>query len=105
MAVIDSIDEWLASLSASLDSADVEVRVQRSPSDRPIASRAINLRRGEREVDLVVWETGLADLIVARDVESPAFMEHHDDLLEPKRLRAVLTRMLEGIAFVEPSKD
>jgi hypothetical protein len=95
--VLESVDAWLGSLRRSLDAAGVEVRLQRSPPDRPKQSLAINLRRGKREADLVVWESGEGDLVLA-DLAGPApALEHYDDLQNPERLDAVFAAMLQTV--------
>jgi len=105
VTVLDSIEVWLVSLQASLELAGVEVRAQRAPADRPVPSWAINLRRGVREADLVVWESGLGELGLVSGAGSAALMEHHSDLQKTDRLGKVLARMLEAVAFVESSKQ
>jgi hypothetical protein len=53
---------------------------------------AINLRRGSTEVDLLVWESGEADLSIMED-DGSTKQEHFDSLVEPRELALVLARV------------
>jgi hypothetical protein len=94
--VLESVDAWLGSRRRSFDLAGVEVRFQRSPPDRPKSSLAVNLRRGNREVDLVVWESGEGELVLGDPAGSTPVMEYYDDLQIPERLNALFA-MLEAV--------
>lgn len=64
MHIFDVLEAWLASMAGSLASADVAARFDRSPTDRPNPSCSLNLRRDDHELDLVIWESGEAELTV-----------------------------------------
>jgi hypothetical protein len=97
VSVLESVEAWLGSRRRSFELADVEVGFQRSPPDRPKSSLAINLRRGHREADLVVWESGEGELMLGDPAGSAPVMEHYDDLQIPERLNAVFSAMLEAV--------
>jgi hypothetical protein len=95
--VLESVDAWLGSRRRSFDLAGIEVRFQRSPPDRLKSSLAVSLRRGNREADLVVWESGEGELVLGDPTGSAPVMQHYDDLQIPGRLNAVFAAMLEAV--------
>lgn len=54
-------------------------RFERSPDNRPNPSCALNLRRNELETDLLIWESGEAELSVAA-ADGSIRMQHFEDV-------------------------
>jgi hypothetical protein len=92
MNILDCVETWLRSLQSIFESAGVTVHFERTTDNRPKASVVLNVRHGSSEADLVVWESGEADLSTMED-DGRTKQEHFDSLLEPKDLAMVLYRV------------
>jgi len=95
LTLVANLQAWVEARRAMLESNGIEIRSDLSPPDRPDPSYALNLRKGAREADLVVWNSGQADLITSQNVDAKPTMDHLTDLLEPRRLETILERVLE----------
>lgn len=98
MNILDFIEVWWCSVRATLESAGVTGRFERSPDTRPNPSCSLNLRRGGLEADLVVWESGEAELAVV-EADGSVSQSHFDDLRNRRDLDVILSR-LAAIAVV-----
>lgn len=94
MNILDCVETWLRSLQSIFESAGAAVHFDRTSDNRPKGSVVLNLRRGSTEADLVVWESGEADLSTM-DEEGNTTQEHFDNLLESKDLAMVLGRVVQ----------
>ena len=79
MDIPEVVEIWIRSLRATFEAAGVEVIYKRSPPERPNPSFALNLRRGTLEADLLVWESGHADLSTM-DANGSATQKHFENL-------------------------
>lgn len=89
---MDFIEVWWRSVRAVLESAGVATRFERSPDDRLNPSCSLNLRRDDVEADLVVWESGEAELVVV-EADGSVIRRHFDDLRNRQDLDAALSRL------------
>lgn len=89
MNITEIIEIWIRSLCAIFEAAGVEVVFERSPPDRPNPSFALNLRRGAFETDLLVWESGHADLSIM-DADGSVTQKHFENLNDVKAMTDVL---------------
>jgi len=94
MNVLDCVETWLRSLRGIFEAAGIEVRFQRTADQRPKASLALNLRRELIEVDLLLWDSGEADLATI-GMDGEVKLEHFENLLDPNELGSVLSRVAE----------
>jgi len=92
MIVIDFIEIWWRSVSGLFESRGVAGQFERSPIDRLNPSCSLNLRRGELEIDLIVWESGEAELAIVES-DGSVRQQHFDDLKEPTELESVLVKL------------
>lgn len=92
MNILDFIEVWWRSIRAVLESAGVTARFERSPDTRPNPSCSLNLRRHDLEADLVVWESGEAELAVV-DSDGSVSKRHFDDLRNRQDLDVALSRL------------
>jgi hypothetical protein len=79
MNITEVVEIWMRSLRAIFEAAGVEVMYKRSPPERPNPSFALNLRRGTLEADLLVWESGHADL-ATKDAGGSVTQKHVENL-------------------------
>jgi hypothetical protein len=79
MELPEVVEIWACSLSVVFESSGVEVVGTRSPPERPNPSFALNLRRGPVEADLLVWESGHADLSTM-DADGSITQRHFENL-------------------------
>lgn len=94
MNILDCVEIWLRSLRVLFEGAGTTVRFDRVMDARPNPSCALNLRLDLLEADLVVWESGEAELaLVAADGSTN--QEHFDDLRAPQELAKVLARLVD----------
>jgi len=92
MNILDCIEIWIFSLRSVFEGADIVVHFDRTIDQRPKAAVYFNLRRGETEADLVVWESGEGELSTIES-DGTTKQEHFDNLLDIKELTAVLSRV------------
>jgi hypothetical protein len=95
MDTLQIFEIWIRSLRGNFEAAGVEVIYERSPSERPNPSFAITLRRGPVEVDLLVWESGHADLSTM-DESGSVTQKHFENLKDVDAAAGVLA-VLAGI--------
>lgn len=94
MHIFDVLDVWLYSVKKVLEASGVIARLERSPTDRPNPSYALNLRRNDHEADLVIWDSGEAELAIGR-VDGSVRQTHFDDLRNRNDLSRVLSELME----------
>lgn len=86
---------WAQSLQAWLGQQDIVLDFGQSPADRPKRSCWINLSRGEQESELLLWESGEAELSSSRP--STGITQEHYELHELADLGPVLSQLLAGL--------
>jgi|JI8StandDraft_1071087.scaffolds.fasta_scaffold541887_2 hypothetical protein len=96
MHIFDVLEAWLTSMVVSLASADVAARFDRSPTDRPNPSCSLNLRRDDHELDLVIWESGEAELTIG-EVDGQLNQMHLADIRSRAGLAELLSHLVEFI--------
>jgi hypothetical protein len=89
MNITEVVEIWIRSLCEIFEAAGVEVVYKRSPPERPNPSFALNLRRGTLEADLLVWESGHADLSTM-DPDGSVTQKHFQNLNDVKAMAEVL---------------
>jgi len=89
MGIPEIVEIWIRSLHSVFESIGVEVLYVRSPPERINSSFALNLRRGPVEADLLVWESGHADLSTMASNGSIS-QKHFEDLRNVKAIAEVL---------------
>jgi hypothetical protein len=92
MNILDIVEAWIQSLRSIFESAGVVVYFDRTRDSRPKASAVLNLRSGSIEADLVVWESGEADLSTMEH-DGSTKQEHFENLQSLERLAPVLGRI------------
>ena len=89
MNILDIVEVWIRSLRSIFESAGIVVHYERTRDSRPKASAVVNLRYGSVEADLVVWESGEADLSTM-DKNGDIKQEHFENVLKLDDFAAVL---------------
>jgi hypothetical protein len=93
MNVIDFIEVWWLSLQVVLEPTGVVGRFERSRGDRLNPSCSLSLHRNELQADLVVWESGEAELSVV-ETDGSTKQHHFEDIRKQPSLRVVLLRLV-----------
>lgn len=88
-------------MATILESAGVIARFERSPTDRPNPSCNLNLRRDDHEMDLLVWESGEAELVSGK-VQGMVSQVHLDDVRGRSGLAELLSSLVEFIVRSRP---
>lgn len=101
MHIFDVLEAWLFSMRMSLGSSGVIAQFDRSPTDRPNPSCSLNLRRGDYEVDLLIWDSGEAELAVG-SVDGMISQVHFDDVRNRSDLGELLSKLVEFSALSRP---
>ena len=65
---------------------------------RPSPAISVNLSAERCEADLVVWESGEGELILAGPKYSEPLQEHLKELTNPVHLATALSRMISNMA-------
>ena len=98
MHISDILEAWLLSMKMSLDTSGVIARFDRSPTDRPNPSCCLNLRRNNHEADILIWESGEAELAVGM-VDGSVSQIHFDDVRNRTDLAKVLSKLVEFVVL------
>lgn len=93
MNALDAIEIWVVSLRSLFEKRGVLARFERSPTERLTPSCSLNLQATNREVDLLVWETGEAELALAEMNEAPS-QKHFYDVRSPHALAEILALVI-----------
>jgi hypothetical protein len=101
MSLVDFVEAWWLSIRPLLEAAGVVGRFERSPINRPNPSCALNLRRHEFEADLLVWESGEAELATA-ERDGSTNKQHFDDIRIAPNLTMVLSRIVGSVTNTSP---
>lgn len=92
MSVLDFFEAWWFSVRTLLEAAGIVIRFERSADDRLNPSCNVNLQRGKLEVDLLVWDSGEAELSVV-EAGGSVNQKHFDDIRNSQDLKDVLSRL------------
>jgi hypothetical protein len=96
MDILHFIEAWILSLRVFLESSGIIVQFERTTDQRPKASCVVNLRRNSSEAELIVWESGEADL-TTMDGQGKVKQEHFDGISVTSGLAALLGRVLNAV--------
>lgn len=94
MHIFDVFEAWLFSMKDVLGSAGVTAQFQRSPVDRPNPSCTLNMRCGDQEIDLSLWESGDAELIEG-SFGGPVNHVHFDDVRNQSNLASLFASLIK----------
>lgn len=89
---LDSAYVWAASLQTWMRTQGIDFAYGRSEDTRPKQSCWINVRSGNREADLVLWDTGEAELALADPL--PDGVHEHIQLSGVEDLGRLLSRLI-----------
>lgn len=96
MNTFDVLEIWFYSLKELLSEEKVKSNFLRSENDFTSASCCLNLCRGDYEVDLVVWESGTAELVYGRprgEIKS-VHIENLNDVQELTNVLSIMAKCL-----------
>ncbi|WP_253712000.1 hypothetical protein [Bradyrhizobium sp. WD16] len=96
MNVLDIMEVWWRSLHTAFEAVGVLTQFGRSPPGRLNPSCGLNLRLNSREADLLVWESGEAELAVG-EINGTVRQTHFDDLRGLVDLATVLAQLAEFV--------
>jgi hypothetical protein len=97
MDILNFIEAWILSLRRFLEASGIGVQFERTTDHRRKASCLMTLRRNTLEVELIVWESGEADL-TTMDALGKAKQEHVDGISVASGLGALLARVLNAVS-------
>ncbi len=93
ISVLDDLRAWFVTHEASLASDGYHVEFKESPLGRAKLSASVLLSSAERIAQLVIWETGEAELSMG-DVSTGAVLEEHREITSEIGLRDSAETML-----------
>ncbi len=96
MHIFDVFEAWLCSMERQLVASGVAARFDCSSVDRSDPSWCLNLRRNDEEADLLIWESGQAELAVGV-VDGSVSQLHFDDMRNRADLALVLSKLSEFV--------
>jgi len=96
--VLDAAEDWFRKNQDKFVSAGFEVHFSRTTDSRPKHSCAINLRKDGVESDVVLWDSGEAELGRA-DANGAIRQDHVEDVLSERSLDQLLSKMLRNIGL------
>jgi hypothetical protein len=92
MSVLDVLAIWVASIERLVAAAGGTVVFRRSPGDRLNDSAHVVIARGDREAELILWESQEAEYA---QVNGTSVIERHFDDIVEHGLGLVLGQLLE----------
>jgi hypothetical protein len=101
MNLADFLEAWWISIRPLLEVPGAVGRFERSPTDRPNPSCVLNLRRHKSEADLLVWESGEAELAMIEHDGSTS-QQHFDDIRTVLDLSTILSRIVALMTDTSP---
>ncbi len=93
MSLVDFVEAWWISVQSLLEAAGMVGRFERSPIDRSNPSCTLSFRRNGQEADLLVWESGEAELATI-ERGGTTDQQHFDDVRTPSTLGMILSRCI-----------
>jgi hypothetical protein len=96
MSFLDLVEAWFKSTRNLLEMAGVAATCSRSDDTRSKPSCALNLQRGHREADLVLWNTGEGELALVQSDGSVT--QEHLEIQTIDALGMLLERMVNAVA-------
>ncbi len=99
--ILDQVEVWVNSVRGILEPVGIVIQFERTHDQRLKPSCTLNIRKRLVEVDLIVWESGEADLNFQQS-DGRVNQEHFDDLLDPQALSVVLERVMTIIRPANP---
>jgi hypothetical protein len=93
MNFIEALLMWAESLQVWLVKQDIALKFGQSPNDRLTRSCWLNVRRGDREAEILLWESGEAEFDFGGGQRAGATQEHHE-FERISDLGVVLARLL-----------
>jgi hypothetical protein len=96
MSLLEVVNLWIHSIAVLLERVHVSATHVMSEPNIAKPSCAINLRRGKLEADLVLWNSGEAELALVGP--EGVVEQEHLELSDPQTLTTVLDRMLRTVA-------
>ena len=103
MKLVDFMEAWWLSVRPLLDAAGVVGRFERSADNRPNPSCALNFRRNNLEADLLVWESGEAELSIGESGGSVK-QQHFEDIRTPPNLGSILSNVINWVSDISNLK-
>lgn len=103
MKLVDFMEAWWISVRPLLEASGVVGHFERSPIDRPNPSCVLNLRRNKLEGDLLIWESGEAELIVG-EIGGAYEDQHFDDIRTPVNLSSILLKLIYSVSDISNLK-
>jgi hypothetical protein len=97
MDILDFIEAWWMSVRPLLEEKGVTGRLEKSPADRLKPSCNLNLRRDEQEADLIVWNSGEAELITIGP-GGVSGQEHFDNVGSLTVLSTILSNIVSAVS-------
>jgi hypothetical protein len=100
MTLLEFLENWFVSLEQFLAGRGIAGHLSRSPDDgRPKAFRGVSLKRGSVEGELLLWDTGEAELNLMPLGDVPS--QEHLEIEATAALAEALARLLAVVAPTE----
>jgi hypothetical protein len=101
MNFIEALLMWARSLQAWLGDQGIALQYGESPSDRLTRSCWLNVRHGDREAEVLLWESGEAEFNFQG--QPVGITQEHHEFGQVSDLAVVLSRLLDVIAGSNPT--
>ncbi|WP_176040647.1 hypothetical protein [Burkholderia stabilis] len=92
MSALDAFDVWFISMKVFFDKFHVNVKFIRPSADDVNPYCSINLRRDNSEIDLLVWESGEAELVTG-DAGGVVDQVHFNDVNNKDDILGIFLKM------------
>jgi len=103
MNLIDFVETWWLSIRLLLNAAGVVDHFERSPTNRSNPSCTLNLRQRGIEIDLLVWESGEAELATIESGGATS-QQHFDNIRINANLSMILSQVINLIINASSSQ-
>lgn len=101
-AILPRLKQWHVDHRDELTAAGLTTRLRESPPEWPKASISLEIDGGRRLSQLIVWDSGEAELDLA-DLDTGVHVPQHRIIATPNDLDDLLSQQLTWLRYQPPS--
>jgi hypothetical protein len=93
--LLDSLRDWYSAHVDEMAERGIILTFGRSDDERPKQAAWLGVERGERLAEIIIWDSGEAELVIGEE-GNPEASEHHE-INDADEIGGLATRLIAGI--------